>query len=229
MARVVKEEEHAVKRNEILDAAQRLIYSKGYEQMSIQDILNALQISKGAFYHYFGSKQAVLDALVARMSEQAELVLQAIVQDPQLTALEKMQGYFLASNQWKTARKDFLLALLRVYYDDHNAIFRQKIQAMSIKRVAPMVAAIIRQGVAEGVFVSNYPDETGAILMNMLIGLGDTWSTLLLANPPPPDTLPRLERLVAACTETVTHILGAPAGVLTLMDEQAIKTWATVA
>ncbi len=42
MARTVKEEEYAVKRKEILDAAQRLVYTKGYEQMSIQDILNEL-------------------------------------------------------------------------------------------------------------------------------------------------------------------------------------------
>ena len=51
MARTVKA--HAVRRNEILDVAQRLIYTKGYEQMTIQDILDGLQISKGAFYHYF--------------------------------------------------------------------------------------------------------------------------------------------------------------------------------
>ena len=53
MARIVKEEVRAVKRNEILDAASRFIYTTGYEQMTIQDILDELQISKGAFYHYF--------------------------------------------------------------------------------------------------------------------------------------------------------------------------------
>ena len=68
MARIVKEEVYAEKRNAILDVAQRLIYTKGYEQMTIQDMLDDLQISKGAFYHYFDSKQAVLEALVERMS-----------------------------------------------------------------------------------------------------------------------------------------------------------------
>ncbi len=61
MARIVKEEEYAGKRNAILDVAQRLIYTKGYEQMTIQGMLDDLQISKGAFYHYFDSKQAVLE------------------------------------------------------------------------------------------------------------------------------------------------------------------------
>ena len=63
MARKVKEEDYASRRNEILDAARTLVYTKGYEQMSIQDILDALKISKGAFYHYFDSKPALLEAL----------------------------------------------------------------------------------------------------------------------------------------------------------------------
>jgi len=53
MPRVIKEEDYAARRNGILDAARQLVYTKGYEQMSIQDILDALKISKGAFYHYF--------------------------------------------------------------------------------------------------------------------------------------------------------------------------------
>lgn len=53
MARLVKEEEYNAKRNEILDIALSLVYSKGYEQMTIQDILDGLHISRGAFYHYF--------------------------------------------------------------------------------------------------------------------------------------------------------------------------------
>ena len=61
MARSVNEKEYAVKRNEILDVAQRFVYTRGYEQMSIQDILDELHISKGAFYHYFDSKQALLE------------------------------------------------------------------------------------------------------------------------------------------------------------------------
>ncbi|MEO8612545.1 MAG: helix-turn-helix domain-containing protein, partial [Chloroflexota bacterium] len=62
MVRVVKEQDYAEKRNEILDTAQRLVFSKGYERLTIQDILQALNISKGALYHYFDSKQAVLEA-----------------------------------------------------------------------------------------------------------------------------------------------------------------------
>ena len=229
MARVAKQEERAAKRNAILDAAQQLIYTKGYEQMSIQDILTTLQISKGAFYHYFSSKQAVLDGLVERTAEQAMQIILPVIQDPTLTAIDKLNHYTAASAQWKTSQKGFLVALLRIWYEDHNAIFRQKQQAVMLKQATPLVAAIIRQGVAEGVFVSTYPEQTGEILVNLLVGIGDAWARTILADPPLPDVVPRLECLVAAYTEAIERMLGVPAGKLTLMDKPSIQAWATTA
>ena len=54
MTRIVKDP--VVRRNEILDVAERLLTTKGYEQMAIQDIVDELQIAKGTVYHYFDTK-----------------------------------------------------------------------------------------------------------------------------------------------------------------------------
>ena len=106
MVRVLKKEEHETKRNEILDVALKLLYSKGFDKMTIQDILDELQISKGAFYHYFDSKADVLEALVERMVvEQVEPMLLSAVKDPHLTALEKLQHYIDTAVRWKTTEK----------------------------------------------------------------------------------------------------------------------------
>src|SRR6266542_3855980 len=110
MVRTINKEEHAVKRNEILDVALRLVYTKGYDKMTIQDILDQLKISKGAFYHYFDSKADVLEAVVERMVvEQVEPLLLSAVRDPHLTALEKLQRYFDTAVRWKTAEKALML------------------------------------------------------------------------------------------------------------------------
>src|SRR5689334_20622507 len=66
VSRSVNAHAYAQKRNAILDAAQRSITTKGYEQMTTQDLLQELQISRGALYHYFESKQALPMALVER-------------------------------------------------------------------------------------------------------------------------------------------------------------------
>src|SRR5271166_5975585 len=94
MARSVNEQEYTAKRNEILDAAQRLVFTKGYERMSIQDILDALEISKGAFYHYFDSKAALLEASIERGQDELDKVFHAIVDDSSLSALDKFRRFF---------------------------------------------------------------------------------------------------------------------------------------
>src|SRR5690349_8579055 len=116
MARRVKEQEHAAKRNDILDAAQRLVYSKGYERMTIGDILADLQISSGAFYHYFDSKPALLEALIERGQPEAEQPLLAIVHDPNLSALDKLQRYFSTLDRLRFAQRAFIADLLHIWF-----------------------------------------------------------------------------------------------------------------
>ncbi len=57
--------------------------------MTIQDILDDLQISKGAFYHYFDSKQALLEAMVERIGVEAVQLLLPIVHDPAAACARK--------------------------------------------------------------------------------------------------------------------------------------------
>jgi AcrR family transcriptional regulator len=222
MARIVKEQERAVKRNEILNAAQRLVYSKGYEQMSIQDILSDLKISKGAFYHYFGSKQALLDALIDRMVEEAEPIVLPIAREPRLPALEKLHRFFDTAARWKTARKGYILSLMRVWYADDNLLIRHKSLTRSIKRFAPLLADIIRQGVAEGVMTTPFPDQMGEVALSMLQGLGDGFVELIFSHS---TDLARAEKWVAAYNDALERLLGAPTGSLNLVDKDTLKEW----
>ncbi len=183
LARTLKHDEHTAKRNEILDAALQLVYSKGYGKMTIQDILERLQISKGAFYHYFDSKAAVLEAVVERMvTEQVEPQIMAIVKDPHLTALEKLQGYIDTSVRWKTAEKALVMELVRVWYSDENALARQKMFMLMVEHVTPWFNEIIRQGVREGTFTTPYPEYASQVNIGMIQSLGDKFAYMLLAD-----------------------------------------------
>jgi AcrR family transcriptional regulator len=229
MARIVKEKEYAARRNEILDAAQRLVYTKGYEQMAIQDILDDRHISKGAFYHYFDSKGAVLEALVERMVVVEVIpLLTPIVHNPHLTALEKLNRYFDTALRWKTAKKTFMLELLRVWLADENAIVRQKLFTMSIKHVTPLLTQIIRQGIQEGVFTTSYPDQVCHVIVYILQGLGDTIIELLISSETQRDAA-RIESGVTAYTaalaDALERVLGTPPGALHLIDPETLKEW----
>jgi AcrR family transcriptional regulator len=225
MARTVNEDDYAARRNEILDATRQLVYTKGYEQMSIQDILDVLKISKGAFYHYFESKQALLDGLVERMFDEVDQFLVPIVEAQGFSAIEKMRRYFDAVANWKADQKDFMLDLFRVWYADANVLVRQKQESMAIRRIAPMLAVIIRQGVAEGVFTTKYPDQFACTLVGLSRGFEDSLAGLLLADDPPPDALEQLEGIMGSYSESIERILGAPAGSLPLGDVKLLKKW----
>ncbi|EFO80050.1 transcriptional regulator, TetR family [Oscillochloris trichoides DG-6] len=84
MARTINEQEYALKRSEILDATRKLLYRKGYDQITIKDVIDEVQISKGAFYHYFDSKQALLEALLERMRTESERLFRDIIGDTSL-------------------------------------------------------------------------------------------------------------------------------------------------
>ncbi|NPV87032.1 MAG: TetR/AcrR family transcriptional regulator [Anaerolineae bacterium] len=225
MARTVKEEEHTLKRNEILDAAQRIIYARGYEQMSIQDILDALNISKGAFYHYFPSKQALLAAIIDRMLEEAKQIILPIVDDPQLSALEKLHGYFSTVARWKTARKDFLLALLRVWYADENLVVRHKFESAALEWVTPLFARIITQGVAEGVFSTPHPQQVGGVVVALMYRLGDVMAAPLLSGAPGEEVFRQLMEAAAVYTDSIERVLGAVSGSLSLFDAAVLRAW----
>ena len=225
MPRIVKEEDYAARRNEILDVARKLVYTKGYDLMSIQDILDELKISKGAFYHYFESKQALLDGLIERMLDDGEQVLRPIVEAKDMTAIEKFRRYFDAAGRWKVAQKSFMLDLFRVWHADANAIMRKKQETASIKRIAPMLAVIVRQGMDEGVFSTQYPEQFGNIFLGLSHGFEEELVELLLTDHPPPDALQRLEAVIGAYSASIERILGAPPGSLPLGDINVLKEW----
>ena len=225
MARTVKEEEYAIKRKEIVDAAQRLIYTKGYEQMSIQDILNELKISKGAFYHYFDSKQALLEALIDQMTEEAEPIIAPIANDPNLPALEKLHRFFDTAARWKTARKEYLLLLMEGWYVDENALMREKAQNRMIEHFSPMLAGIIRQGIVEGVMNSSFPDQMASLAFALLVSMGYAYMDLLSKNATTHQELQRAVDLVEAYNVALERMLGAAPGSIRLVEAGTLKAW----
>jgi AcrR family transcriptional regulator len=227
MARTIKAEEHAGKRNDILDATQRLVYTKGYERMTIQDILDDLQISKGAFYHYFSSKPAVLEALSARMLDEMEQPLSHIVHTADLPAIEKLRRFFTTFTEWKATHQTLVAALLHVWFADDNAIVRQKVDAETVKRLAPLLTAIIEQGIQEKVFTTSYPQQAGEVILSLVQGLQSAIARVLHLSQPQLDDQTRIQNTVtayAAYMDALERVLGAPSNSLQRIDASTVES-----
>ena len=228
MARTVNVAEHAARRDAILDAAQRLMLSTGYERLTVQDILDDLRISKGAFYHYFDSKPAVIEALIERLVGDSERVLAPIVADRQLSAVDKLQGFFAEVIRWKSARQTLLVAMLPVWYAPDNITFRHKVDRAVANRLAPLLTAVVRQGVDEHRFATSYPEQAGTIIVALVQALQDAMAQQLLAaarRSPDAKTVKQMVATHRAHIEAIERYLGIPAGTLYPADARAVNSW----
>jgi len=225
MTRSVKPEEYAEKRNAILDVAARYITTKGYEQMTTQDILEALQISRGAFYHYFDSKQALLLALVERIGKQAEQLVLPIIAEHELPAQEKLLRFFAVLDQYKQDNLDLVFAFMRVWYADENALFRQKVYLARVQRLAPWLSQIIQEGVAEGEFTTAYPAQAARTILVLLEDLGYAMVELLLVEEGKQIDVSQMAQMGEATMDALERVLGMKTGCLQQFWREDLSRW----
>jgi AcrR family transcriptional regulator len=88
-----KEREHDRKRTEILEAAEKLFFSQGYEKTTINDIASAAEFAKGTIYLYFSAKAEIYLAIINRSLDIAyEMLIKKI--DPLATGGEQLRAAF---------------------------------------------------------------------------------------------------------------------------------------
>lgn len=225
MARTVDQAAHQTRRNDILDAAQQLVQTRGYEQMSIHDVLAALGISKGALYHYFNSKQALLVGIVDRMADQLRDRLAPVVQDPELKPLDKLNRVFQTLAGWKIQRRQDLVALLRAWNSDGNALMRQKTRAGITDRLSPLFDAVIEQGVRDGSFPLPAGAGYGRLLLSLIHDLNDHLGDLFFAYEAGDRDLTDVGQAITVYTTAVERVLGVPPQSICLVDLPALYTW----
>ena len=225
MARTLNSTAYALRRDEILDVAERLMRVDGYERMTVQDILDELGVSKGAIYHYFDSKEALLEAVIARMADSGFALIAPIVDDPSLSALAKLQAVFSTAGRWKAERSDMLLSLARAWYSDRNDLVRLRLARATEPRFTPSLVRIVRQGTAEGVFDPTAPEQTASVLVALLIGSGDAIGRLLIDRLDGLVPFEEAERFIAAYAEAIERILGLPERSFVLVDDTAMHVW----
>ena len=224
MPRTVNATAVEVRREAFVDVAERLIQTKAYEQMSIQDVLDEVGASRGGFYHYFDSKQQLLDAVIARMADAALAVVSPIVTDSHLGAIDKLQRLFAGIAGWKAERRDLVFGIAQVWLSDDNALVREKFRERLVGQLAPLLAAIIRQGNAEGTFKATAPDETARVLVSLIQAANLVATELFIARQQREVSFDAVERTLSAYAGAYERILGIPAGSLAL-DRPTLLMW----
>ena len=85
--RVVKEA--AERRKEILDVAEELFVTKGYDKTSTNDILDRIGIARGTLYYHFKSKEDILNAMIERINTSLIARAQTIASDASIPVIDR--------------------------------------------------------------------------------------------------------------------------------------------
>jgi AcrR family transcriptional regulator len=142
----------AVRRAELIDCAQGLFLEKGYERTTINDVIAATGLSKGAFYHHFRAKEELLEAITERFGRQALTSAAGARDDVGLNALQRLNRVLAMGREWKIEHLPQLRAMFITLLRPDNLVLYHRICNAVFQAMEPPLTAIIEQGVREGVF-----------------------------------------------------------------------------
>jgi AcrR family transcriptional regulator len=208
MARIVKNADD--RRDEIIKAARELFQTKDYGKTTMQELIIKLNIAKGTLYHYFASKQEILEAVVENivdeeLANRERLLNSTEVKD--LGAIEKIRMLITVDDL--TEENELILQGL---HHPENTEMHTKQLGRYITKLAPLYAEIFAQGCAEGVFKTDYPLEAAEFILAGVQFLTDQgfyqWSNQ------------QIERRMQAFSFLIEKQLGAPAGSFSFLNEK---------
>lgn len=185
----------------ILDVAEELFMTKGYEHTTMADIVDGLGgLTKGAVYHHFKSKEDIFEAVFERANRPVLERSDAIMADRSLTGLEKLRALDRASSEGPSA--DMWHAMRPSSDPIQNARILAREYADLFETAHQYVEPAIREGVADGSIAALHPRETAEVLLL----LANLWMVPLF-NPVPADDPAAYQRR-AETFLLVAHALG---------------------
>lgn len=157
--RVVKDAEE--RRNEILDVAEELFGSKGFDQTSTNDILEKVGIARGTLYYHFKSKEDILDAMIERMNNQLLAVAAKIASQQTIPVLERLVRTIMALNVDNSLGNE----VMQQVHKPQNALMHQKMQEKLVSGITPIVTKLVEEGISQGMFHTDFPAEAVEMCM----------------------------------------------------------------
>jgi AcrR family transcriptional regulator len=152
------------RREEILDAAERLFEAKGFDAASTNDILDAVGIARGTLYYHFKSKEEIMDAVVERSCAKGLAAAANIASDRSIPVVDRV---FMAIGSAKPAVEDPAW-LEEQLHRPQNALLHDKMRRAFLGGLVPIALAVVEEGIAQGVFHTPHP--RGSVEMALLYG-----------------------------------------------------------
>ena len=161
-----------MKKNErkqvLLKIAYNMFLTKGYDNTSIDDIINEAKIAKGTYYYYFESKEATLEEVINMMINEEVESAKGIVNMP-ISIPEKLVGV-ITSLRPKIDEQEIQNTLNK----KQNIVMHEKINNRIMEEEIPLLEQIVNEGIQSNIFNCNHIKERIRMLLIMSNELFDS-------------------------------------------------------
>lgn len=149
-----------IKKLEIIKIALDLFIENGYEQTKISAIMKSAQLSKGGMYHYFDSKEAILDAVIEYAISEKLIGFE----DKLHAAADTFQKMTIFLDSKILTQSEFATKFSTLTKNQKNTLVQYRVKEFNTLFAVPYLKLIIDFGIKEGVFYTNFPEEAAHVL-----------------------------------------------------------------
>jgi len=153
-------------------AAGELFSKEGVEDTAVSDIVRRAGVAQGTFYLYFDSKDDVLNALAEIWSDEFVRAYEEVAARDDLNAVRKLELARQATLSPEEVKGPKGETLRHFHREEHHDV-HDRVADETARRLRPVVARIISQGIGEGLFGTAFPDEAAWLILSASRALDD--------------------------------------------------------
>ncbi|MCC0690278.1 TetR/AcrR family transcriptional regulator [Clostridioides sp. GD02404] len=150
-------------KNQILEVAWKIFEEQDYDDVTMQQIVDTLDISKEAVYYHFKDKEMLFEEIVLNSLRVEVENLKSLLNNPKLTVREKISEFilYISSSEIRKKLIDYMCSQKKPTF------FIKNIRASTIE-ITPLLSCLIKQGIEEGIFKTDYPDEVSEVFIILI-------------------------------------------------------------
>ena len=213
MARIRIDEEYNRKRLGIVKAALNILFEEGSENLTVNYLLRKINMSKGAFFHYFKSKEELLNSVLDYAIEPIYEKMVDIMEQKDLDVMKRFVMLFHTAGVMKADYGKGLMALAEVIYLNSNKLFLVGILERTLHKCMPLIEQIILEGIESGDFHVQYPHGAAFHILTITMGINQEIGHYLMSEPSAEDKKLLMEKIYSG-EIIVSSILGCESFVL---------------